>query len=77
MTKFPKKIAYFARAETAYFHLAVCKKIKAEWGSEITLFCNGKDQLKFYNPYLNQGLFSKVVNAGLLLQLARLQVVDE
>lgn len=76
MLSFPKTIAYFARAESRLFHLAVIEELKQRYDCSVHFYCNGPEQVAFYTNRPEARLFESIEDAGFLMVAATRPVDD-
>ena len=62
-----RSIAFGARAESRLFLLALAKEIQRRYGSEIHLYCNGPQEVAYYQNLNGDGVFTSITDASVLL----------
>jgi hypothetical protein len=72
-----RRIALCARAQSRFFMLALARRLKEQYGSEIHLYCNGAQQLEFYRPFMSEGLFATVTDSEIWMERCNDQGLDE
>jgi hypothetical protein len=55
-------VAYCARSESRYFHLALARRIKARFKGEIHLYCIGPQEVEFYQKENSDGVFTSIIS---------------
>ena len=63
-------IAFCARSESRLFLVALAREIKRRHGSRIHLYCSGPQEVAYYNNLNDDGVFTSVVDGGILFERA-------
>ena len=63
MSKSFTSIAYCARSESRFFHLALARLIKAKFHSEVHLYCGSPQEVEFYESQNSDGVFTSVTDS--------------
>lgn len=72
-----ERVAIYARAQSRFFMLALARRMKEQYNSKIHLYCNGAQQVEFYNRFVSEGLFETVTDSEIWMERCKDRGLDE